>query len=114
MRHSPGPAPTLNIRPDFSCPKSWDPQEKTPSQISQEILPKPVQQIAPENCVDSQARILFFERRTMSTQAQIAANQKNSQNSTGPKSETGKAVSCRNNFRHGFTGAFGMGPCGAF
>jgi len=42
----------------------------------------------------------------MSTQAQIAANQKNSQNSTGPKSETGKAVSCRNNFRHGFTGAF--------
>jgi len=64
MRHSPGPAPTLNIRPDFSCPKSWDPQEKTPSQISQEILPKPVQQIAPENCVDSQARILFFERRT--------------------------------------------------
>ena len=50
----------------------------------------------------------------MSTQAQIAANQKNSQNSTGPKSETGKAVSCRNNFRHGFTGAFGMGPCGAF
>ena len=42
----------------------------------------------------------------MSTQAQIAANQKNSQNSTGPKSETGKAASSQNNFRHGFTGAF--------
>ena len=42
----------------------------------------------------------------MSTQAQIAANQKNSQNSTGPKSEAGKAVSSQNNFRHGFAGAF--------
>src|SRR6185437_8184554 len=46
----------------------------------------------------------------MSTQAQIAANQKNSQNSTGPKSETGKAVSCRNNFRHGFTWRIRHGP----
>ena len=42
----------------------------------------------------------------MSTPAQIAANQKNSQLSTGPKSETGKAASSQNNFRHGFTGAF--------
>jgi len=42
----------------------------------------------------------------MSTQAQIAANQKNSQKSTGPKSETGKAASSQNNFRHGFTGGF--------
>jgi len=42
----------------------------------------------------------------MSTPAQIAANQKNAQHSTGPKSEGGKAASCQNNFRHGFTGAF--------
>jgi len=42
----------------------------------------------------------------MSTPAQIAANQKNSQLSTGPKSEGGKSVSSRNNFRHGFTGEF--------
>jgi len=42
----------------------------------------------------------------MSTQAQIAANQKNSQKSTGPKSETGKAAFSQNNFRHGFTGGF--------
>ena len=42
----------------------------------------------------------------MSTEAQIAANRANAQQSTGPKSEPGKAVSCQNNFRHGFTGAF--------
>ena len=46
----------------------------------------------------------------MSTQAQIAANQKNSQSSTGPKSEQGKAVSSQNNFRHGFAGAFRVLP----
>ncbi len=37
----------------------------------------------------------------MSTAAQIAANQANSQLSTGPKTETGKAAAARNNFRHG-------------
>ena len=37
----------------------------------------------------------------MSTAAQIAANQANSQLSTGPKTETGKATAARNNFRHG-------------
>ncbi len=42
----------------------------------------------------------------MSTQAQTAANRVNAQRSTGPKSEVGKAVSCQNNLRHGFTGAF--------
>ncbi len=42
----------------------------------------------------------------MSTQAQVAANQANAQHSTGPKSDTGKAISCQNNFRHGFAGAF--------
>ncbi|HEY6989153.1 MAG TPA: hypothetical protein VH369_12250 [Bryobacteraceae bacterium] len=39
----------------------------------------------------------------MSTPAQIAANQANSQLSTGPKSETGKAAAARNNFRHGLS-----------
>src|SRR5216683_6521596 len=37
----------------------------------------------------------------MSTQSQISANQTNSQLSTGPKTEAGKAASARNNFRHG-------------
>jgi hypothetical protein len=39
----------------------------------------------------------------MSTQAQIVANQANSQLSTGPKSEAGKAAAARNNFRHGLS-----------
>jgi len=42
----------------------------------------------------------------MSTPAQVAANQANSQHSTGPKTETGKATSCLNNFRHGLAGDF--------
>lgn len=42
----------------------------------------------------------------MSTEAQIKANRANAQQSTGPKSEAGKTASSRNNFRHGFTGAF--------
>ncbi len=42
----------------------------------------------------------------MSTQAQAEANKANAQHSTGPKSETGKAASSQNNFRHGFTGQF--------
>jgi hypothetical protein len=42
----------------------------------------------------------------MSTAAQIAANQANSQLSTGPRTEEGKAASARNNFRHGLCGAF--------
>ncbi|MFL6416101.1 MAG: hypothetical protein ACJ74Y_10595 [Bryobacteraceae bacterium] len=36
----------------------------------------------------------------------LEANRENAQLSTGPTSEEGKAVSSRNNFRHGFTGAF--------
>ena len=39
----------------------------------------------------------------MSTQAQIAANQANSQLSTGPTTIAGKAAAARNNFRHGLT-----------
>jgi hypothetical protein len=37
----------------------------------------------------------------MSTTAQITANQENAQLSTGPVTEEGKAISSRNNFRHG-------------
>ena len=42
----------------------------------------------------------------MSTEAQIKANQLNSQHSTGPTSESGKAISCQNRLRHGFAGQF--------
>jgi len=41
----------------------------------------------------------------MSTSAQIAANSANSQLSTGPKTETGKAAAARNNIRHGLASA---------
>jgi hypothetical protein len=39
----------------------------------------------------------------MSTEAQISANQANSQNSTGPKTEAGKATSSQNSWKHGLT-----------
>jgi hypothetical protein len=42
----------------------------------------------------------------VTTEAQITANQANSQHSTGPKSESGKAASCKNNFKYGLTGSF--------
>lgn len=41
----------------------------------------------------------------MATDAQICANQQNSQHSTGPKTECGKAASSLNNVRHGLTRA---------
>ena len=41
----------------------------------------------------------------MSTNAQIAANHANSQLSTGPKTDEGKAASCLNNFQTGLTGS---------
>jgi hypothetical protein len=41
----------------------------------------------------------------MSTPAQIAANQANSQLSTGPTSEPGKTASSLNNFKYGLTGS---------
>ena len=41
----------------------------------------------------------------MATDAQILANQQNAQHSTGPKTDDGKAASCKNNFRYGLTGA---------
>jgi hypothetical protein len=44
------------------------------------------------------------------TPAQIAANQSNAQHCTGPKTPQGKAISARNNFRHGFTGEFTVLP----
>lgn len=51
-----------------------------------------------------------FSKGTMSTPAQIAANQQNAKHSTGAKTEAGKAKSSRNNFRHGFTAAFCILP----
>jgi hypothetical protein len=39
----------------------------------------------------------------MSTATQIAANQANAQHSTGPKTETGKAASSQNSWKHGLT-----------
>jgi len=46
----------------------------------------------------------------MSTMAQITANKTNAQKSTGPRTDDGKSRSSRNNFRHGFTGAFSVLP----
>lgn len=42
----------------------------------------------------------------MSSEAQIAANQANTQHSTGPNTTAGKAVSSRNRLSHGLAGAF--------
>ena len=47
---------------------------------------------------------------TFTTSAQIAANQSNAQQSTGPKTPEGKAIAARNNFRHGCTGEFTVLP----
>jgi hypothetical protein len=47
---------------------------------------------------------------TSPTSAQVTANQSNAQHSTGPKTALGKAMSARNNFRHGFTGEFTVLP----
>ncbi|HEX4231371.1 MAG TPA: hypothetical protein VHZ07_22060 [Bryobacteraceae bacterium] len=44
----------------------------------------------------------------MSTSAQIAANQANTQHSVGPVTEAGKAASSQNRRIHGFTGRFGI------
>ena len=41
----------------------------------------------------------------MPSQAQVDANRQNAQQSTGPRSEAGKAASSRNAVTHGFTGA---------
>jgi hypothetical protein len=46
----------------------------------------------------------------MSTQAQISANRENAKHSSGPATEAGKAVSCKNNFRYGFCGSFTVLP----
>ncbi|MGI9074798.1 MAG: hypothetical protein ACR2JB_26560 [Bryobacteraceae bacterium] len=46
----------------------------------------------------------------MTTSAQVAANQANAQHSTGPKTMQGKAISARNNFKHGCSGAFTVLP----
>ena len=46
----------------------------------------------------------------MTTSAQVEANQSNAQHSTGPKTPQGKAISARNNFKHGCSGAFTVLP----
>lgn len=46
----------------------------------------------------------------MATESQIHANQQNAQHSTGPATDSGKAASSMNNFRHGLTGAFRVLP----
>jgi len=38
----------------------------------------------------------------MASEAQIVANRRNAQRSTGPRTEAGKAVACQNGLRHGF------------
>ena len=45
-----------------------------------------------------------FETTAMATQAQIDANRKNAQKSTGPRSAKGKADARRNSLKHGMTG----------
>ena len=47
----------------------------------------------------------------MSTQAQAIANQANAQKSTGPITETGKAISSINRRNHGLGGKFTVLPC---
>ncbi len=47
----------------------------------------------------------------MSTATQVAANQANAQQSSGPKTEEGKSASSQNNFRHGLAGRFKVLPC---
>ncbi|HEX4810438.1 MAG TPA: hypothetical protein VH325_15985 [Bryobacteraceae bacterium] len=44
----------------------------------------------------------------MSTSAQIAANQANAQQSTGPVTDSGKAASSQNRRTHGFSGRFAL------
>ena len=46
----------------------------------------------------------------MVTSAQLAANKSNARHSTGPKTPEGQAISARNNFRNGFSGAFTVLP----
>ena len=45
-------------------------------------------------------------REAILSPKKFEANRENAKLSTGPTSEEGKAISSRNNFRHGFTGAF--------
>jgi hypothetical protein len=47
---------------------------------------------------------------SISTEAQIRANRENAQHSTGPITESGKAASGLNNFRHGLAAAFCVLP----
>jgi hypothetical protein len=46
----------------------------------------------------------------MPSDAQLAANRANAQHSTGPRTETGRAISSQNNLDHGFESAFRILP----
>jgi hypothetical protein len=52
----------------------------------------------------------FSIREATLSPRKLEANRENARHSTGPTSEAGKAISSRNNFRHGFTGAFCVLP----
>jgi hypothetical protein len=58
----------------------------------------------------SKTPLKFSIREATLSPRKLEANRQNAQQSTGPTSEEGKATSSRNNFRHGFTGAFCLLP----
>src|SRR5258708_6204217 len=60
---------------------------------------------------DLRSPFLFLKESTMSTAAQIAANQRNAQLSTGPTSEFGKSRSVLNAVKTGLTGRTVLLPC---
>src|SRR4051794_31053756 len=48
--------------------------------------------------------------QTVLPSVRVLANRANAQDSTGPKSESGRAIVSQNNFRHGLRGAFKVLP----
>jgi hypothetical protein len=60
----------------------------------------------PEKQSMSKKPLTISIREATLSPRKLQANRVNAQRSTGPTSLEGKAVSSRNNFRHGFTGAF--------
>jgi hypothetical protein len=58
----------------------------------------------------SKTPLKFSIREATLSPRKLEANRENARHSTGPTSEAGKAISSRNNFRHGFTAAFCVLP----